>query len=392
MNIEFLRKTGMAEGEIKVYGALLEIGISTLNSIQEKTGIDRRNIYDILNKLIEKGLVSYTIEQGKKTFQITHPKKIISFLEEKKKGLDEVEQEIKPSLPKLIEKFNQKKIDVRAETFRGNESIKALFDEILEYKESFWLGGNSFEEYKAVPENLQIWFQHWMKKRVKQKHVMNDIVDYGTFLKGLEPNKKKVHKKNFYRYKQLPEGMNSPMVIIIFGNKVAQVLWGEQSFAFVLESEKIKESFKKYFDHFWKQANAEVFEGIKGFKTFYEWTLKEMGKGDCIDIMGVPREANEKFQAYLLDWNNRRIKLGIKMRILYNHDSKEFGKEREKMKLTEVRYMKQELETPAWIDIFKEYVVTINVHGEPICFLIKNKESADSYRKYFEVMWKQAKK
>ncbi len=28
-----------------------------------------RNIYDILNKLIERGLVSYTIEKGKQTHQ-----------------------------------------------------------------------------------------------------------------------------------------------------------------------------------------------------------------------------------------------------------------------------------------------------------------------------------
>jgi len=61
------------------------------------------------------------------------------------------------------------------------------------------------------------------------------------------------------------------------------------------------------------------------------------------------------------------------------------------MKLTEVRYMKQELETPAWIDIFKNYVVTINVHGIPVCFLIKNQEAAESYKKYFEIIWKQAK-
>ena len=80
------------------------------------------------------------------------------------------------------------------------------------------------------------------------------------------------------------------------------------------------------------------------------------------------------------------------MRIIYNHDCREFGRIREKMKLTEVRYMKQELETPAWIDIFNDYVVTINVHDIPICFLIKNKESANSYKKYFNILWKIAKK
>jgi sugar-specific transcriptional regulator TrmB len=137
---------------------------------------------------------------------------------------------------------------------------------------------------------------------------------------------------------------------------------------------------------------AEVYEGIKGFKTFYDWTLKELKKGDTIKIMGVPKKANEKFEGYLMEWNKKRIAKGVKMKILYNHDCKEFGIKREKMKLTEVRYMKQILETPAWIDVFKDYVVTINVHGNPVCFLIKNKESASSYDKYFDILWKESNK
>jgi sugar-specific transcriptional regulator TrmB len=138
--------------------------------------------------------------------------------------------------------------------------------------------------------------------------------------------------------------------------------------------------------------SAEIYEGVKGFKTFYEWVLKELKKGDCIDILGVSRIANDKFGAYLMGWNKRRIKLGIKMRILYNSDSKKYGKLREKMALTEVKYMDPKLETPAWIDIFKEYVVTIDIHGNPVCFVIKNKYSAESYEKYFDILWKTAKK
>lgn len=133
---------------------------------------------------------------------------------------------------------------------------------------------------------------------------------------------------------------------------------------------------------------AEVYEGVKGFKTLYEWILKEVNSGETLYILGVSKIVNEKFGAYLLEFNQRRIQKGIKMKIIYNNDSREFGKIREKMKLTEVRYMKPELETPAWIDIFKDYVVTINVHGNPICFLIKNKETAESYKKYFEMIWK----
>src|SRR3989338_1353313 len=248
MNLENLKEIGLSEGQTAVYSAVLELGTSTLNKIQEKTGIERRNIYDILNKLIEKGLISYTTEKGKRTYQCTHPGKILEEIENKKKALNTLEQQI-PDIQRL---FNESKPEMRAEVYRGNESIKALLNEIIESKESFWMGGNSFENYKAVPQNLITYWNHWMQKRVEKKHMMYDLVSYGTHLKWLEPTKIKVHKENFYKFCQLPKGMYVPMVIIIFGNKVAQIIWGQQSFAFVLESEKIRKSFMKYFDHFWK--------------------------------------------------------------------------------------------------------------------------------------------
>ena len=86
VNLENLKELGLSEGQISVYSAVLELGISTINKIQEKTGIERRNIYDILNKLIEKGLISYTLEKGKRTYQCTHPNKI---REEIKQTLEE---------------------------------------------------------------------------------------------------------------------------------------------------------------------------------------------------------------------------------------------------------------------------------------------------------------
>ena len=107
--------------------------------------------------------------------------------------------------------------------------------------------------------------------------------------------------------------------------------------------------------------------------------------------MGVSRQAYEKFNAYLKDWNKRRIALGVKMKIIYHHDCRDFGKSREKLKLTEVRYVNKELETPAWIDIFEDYVATINIQGNPLVFLMRDKSSAESYKKHFELMWKNSR-
>ncbi len=245
MNLEQLKDIGLSKGEISVYSAVLELGISNLNKIQQKTGIERRNIYDILNKLIEKGLISYTIEKGKRTYQCTHPNKIKEEIESKEDSL----RKLKERIPQMMDLFKATKVDIRAEVFRGNESMKALLNEMLEYKESYWIGGNSGVE----TTNLKNWFKHWMRKRLEKKHWLYDLADYGTYLKDLEPGKEKTFEKQLYKKQWLPKNLNSPMVIAIFGNKVAQILWSDQSFAFVLESKEIKESFMKYFKYFWKE-------------------------------------------------------------------------------------------------------------------------------------------
>ncbi len=247
MNLIELQELGLSKGQIKVYDAVLELGITTLQHIQEKTGIERRNIYDTLNKLIEKGFITYTLERGKRTYQCTHPNKLQEEILLKEQKLADLKQK----LPEINALFQAQKPNIRAEVFRGEESIKALMDEALTYKKSYWIGGTSFGDYGQVSKNLLRWFEHWMNRRIELKHKMYDLVDWGTSLKGFEPIKKKENEKRFYYYAQLPKNLQSPMVILIFGNKVAQILWSMQPFAFVLESEEIKESYMKYFDYFW---------------------------------------------------------------------------------------------------------------------------------------------
>ncbi|MDP2749722.1 MAG: helix-turn-helix domain-containing protein [Nanoarchaeota archaeon] len=250
MELERLKEIGLSEGQIRVYSAILELGIATLNKIHEKTGIERRNIYDILNKLIEKGFVSYILEKGKHTYQCTHPNKILEEVENKEKAL----RELKEKFPQIKGLFETSKPAIRAEVYRGDEAMKSLLNEILECKESYWLGGNNFNQRESISPTMVIWFGHWMKRRAEKKHMMYDIIERSpTVLEGIDPNNIEKQKKDYMKICWMPEGMHKPMVIIIFGNKVAQVLWAKQSFAFVIESKEIRDSYMKYFNYFWKE-------------------------------------------------------------------------------------------------------------------------------------------
>jgi len=246
MNLRYLKEIGLSEGQILVYQAILETDKCTLKKIQEKTGIERRNIYDIISRLIEKGLVVHSLDQGKKLYYCTHPNKIKEEINIKKRTLESLEKQI----PEMLGFFNNNMQATNAEVFRGENSIKALLNEALESESTYWLGGSSGIERTG----LKTWFNQWMNQRAKQKKSMYDLTNHGTYLEDYPPFETEKHKKNHYNLSTLPTKVRLFNTILLFGNKVAQITWEDQPFAFVLESKEIKESYMRIFNYFWKES------------------------------------------------------------------------------------------------------------------------------------------
>ncbi|MBI2106541.1 helix-turn-helix domain-containing protein [Candidatus Woesearchaeota archaeon] len=242
MNLEILRKIGLSEGEVKVYNALLKIGETPINNIHEQIGIDRRNIYDILNKLIERGLVAYIESDGKRVFRISNPDKILSYIEEKKTNLEDIKEEIKKLVPDMQKICESKKQEFQAMTFKDKEGIKAVWDDMLHYKAIFWIGSGMY-----VPDKFPAFFKDWDKRRKKNK-----VKSYHLF----RYEKRNVADKNIWHDRRfLPsEFSGNPTVIAIYGNKVVNFLFGENLFAFVIESKELAENYKEYHKYLWENV------------------------------------------------------------------------------------------------------------------------------------------
>ena len=221
---QVLRKLGLSKGEIKIYEALLDLGSSPINRIHEKTGIERRNIYDILNKLIERGLVTYITENKKRFFQIAHPKNIIGYIEAKKGSLEKIELEIKKQIPELVKKFELTKPAINAEVYRGPGGIKAVWEDFLSAKKNYWIGSGRY-----IPKAFPTWFANWNRRRIQKKVYWWNIFRYEM--------KREVKQMLYESVKFLPkEWSGNPTVIGIYGNKVVNFLAGKEMFAFVIES------------------------------------------------------------------------------------------------------------------------------------------------------------
>ena len=99
-------------------------------------------------------------------------------------------------------------------------------------------------------------------------------------------------------------------------------------------------------------------------------------------------ESIEKIQLFFDKLHKERLKKSVKSKIIFNESSRGLFKSQEKSKLVEARYLLES--TPAAINIYKNYTIIAILTEEPITFLIRNKEVADSFKEYFKVMWKVA--
>lgn len=238
MEFKELEILGVTKGGIKVYSAILNNGISSINDIHERTGLERRAIYDIINKLIEKGIITYVVEKGKRKFQCAPPNKLMEELNIKKQEILNFERII-PSIKEIYTSLRPK---INSEVFRGADGIKAVWEDMLNYKEVYWLGSGRY-----MPKKFPHWFSSWNKRRIKLKVKLFNLSRYEF--------KKEVKAMPYEFVKFLPKEFSSnPVVIGIYGNKIVNFLFGQQFFAFSIESNEIADNYKKYHKYLWKHV------------------------------------------------------------------------------------------------------------------------------------------
>ncbi len=84
---ESLESAGMTKSEVKVYLSMVDLGSSSVGQIISKSNVTSSKIYELLDKLIHKGLVSSIIKKGVKHFEAAPPSRILDYLNEKENSL-----------------------------------------------------------------------------------------------------------------------------------------------------------------------------------------------------------------------------------------------------------------------------------------------------------------
>jgi sugar-specific transcriptional regulator TrmB len=230
--ITTLERLGLTEKEAKAYLVLLQQNEATATKIAEKANIDRTLTYQIMNRLIAKGLVSYSIKNNVRFYYPASPEKLMEELKEK-------EKELSKAMPDLIGLAKMREEDTKVEIYRGKKGLRTVLKDIVRSGKDYIAFGEQGRFQEALP--------FYSKQFIKQ------IERAGIHEKVLAKKGSKVIKAKTSKIKFVPKEVLSPATVVIYSDKIVNLVWTKPYYAVVTKNREIADSYKSYFNVLWKK-------------------------------------------------------------------------------------------------------------------------------------------
>jgi len=233
-----LKPYGLNEKEAKVYLSALELGADSVQNIAKKAQIHRVSGYDILEKLLELGLVSETRQGKKRLFMAVEPEKFLMNLKNKQELFGAL-------LPELKAIQNNKQTKPKILYFEGRVALwQAYFDRVRQpnIKENL-VYGSSQKIVNAWPEE----YKKFTAERTAKNILAKIIVERS--LAG--EKEKELAEKELREVKFLPAGKTLETNTIIYGDRVMIVSWQNLTLT-IIEDKNYAESQRLVFNLLWE--------------------------------------------------------------------------------------------------------------------------------------------
>lgn len=239
--ISELENVGLTQRQAKIYLALIELGSSSTGEIVKKSQVPSSKIYEVLEKLIEKGLVSKIIKNNRKLYQASEPESLLEMLDSKKSQLERI-------IPKLKEKKNSSK-EESATLFQGKEGLKNALRKVLRILEKD-------EEYLVYIPDSEKLEEEYLKIFLNNLNLKRNEKGIKTKLLVHESQKEKVKKDYPQKIKnqKLKFTKSSfPSRLGIFKNHVLIISGDKEISSILINSKETYESYRKFFENLWKK-------------------------------------------------------------------------------------------------------------------------------------------
>ena len=238
---DVLQKIGLSKTEAKVYEALLDLKEANVQDVAAATSVHKRNIYDALHRLVDKGLVFPIITEDARTYSPVDPDKLFELVKEK-------QTQFLHALPLLLDRYVSHKGRQELYVYKGIEGIKKYIREILRVGEDVYTLGGKLAWFDP---QIAAFTKHFFEQAQKKNISFHTLFD--NEVKDEIKKRDKEFLQNLYSYKFFPAGYSTSSAIDIFGEYIVTfsgvrlMRFDESTTIFIINDKNLAVSFKQWF-------------------------------------------------------------------------------------------------------------------------------------------------
>lgn len=230
--LEKLQKIGFTRKEAAIYLALARMGESTANMLAKATSSNRTVAYNVLQQLLNKGLVGYVKRVGKRYYKIADPHALLASLRENERVAQDLIDEIDAIKHELPSNRN-------VEVFEGTAGMKIIHEELRNANDLKILNATGlifkYNEYGA-------------------KHIVKDIEARGARVianQSIKGTPFAGFKRIKTRY--LPKTAENYATTFIFKDKLIIQVLKDKPFMIRIDNKEIYDGYRKLFGLLWNK-------------------------------------------------------------------------------------------------------------------------------------------
>lgn len=241
-----LERFGITGKQAKIYLAVLELGTAKAFAVAKKAGVARPTAYDLLNKLVQDGLVSFFDKGGVRYYRAEDPERIRDHLLDSERAFERL-------LPELHSIWNATAAKPAIRFYEGLNGIKGVLEDTLTARDKRISGILSVVDLFDVPG------KEFMETYVARR------VEAGIRLRVVRSRPKEVGKEYWptdrgalRELRYAPAPMVFSMTTYVYDDKVSLISSQKENFGMIIESREFHQNMNHLFDGLWQVSAPDT--------------------------------------------------------------------------------------------------------------------------------------
>jgi hypothetical protein len=253
-----------------------------------------------------------------------------------------------------------------------------MIDELKKGDEMLVLGARGGTPLDVYQPFFRNWHNDRARRGIRTKMIFNQ--------EAKETYGKEREATLLTEVKYLPKEASSPGTVNLYKDYVLISLLTDKPVAIRIKNKTIANSFREYFNLLWNQETRTLKGGDEAVEQICSEVI-DMGKD--LYLIGANGWLFSKYPRVAKAFEEKRMAAGIKRHHLSIEKTRNtfFNK----LPNTEARYLPKEFDSPMVIWVFGDKVATV-LWDENVISITQNRKIAEDYKKYFNLLWKTAKK